>query len=225
MNDYIVASCKEWHLEGFAKNTESLPGRWTYVDTPERLEDKIERTTPKYIFFLHWNWIVEESIWSKHECVCFHMTDLPYGRGGSPLQNLIQDGKKETKLTALQMVKELDAGPIYAKTPMTLEGRAEEIYMRAGEKSWELIKWLVEDEPTPSPQQGTVVTFKRRNPSQSNLPASLSLDRIYDHIRMLDAPTYPPAFIEHEGIRIEFSHAALNKDNISAKVTIRKICT
>ncbi len=25
----------------------------------------------------------------KFECVCFHMTDVPYGRGGSPLQNLI----------------------------------------------------------------------------------------------------------------------------------------
>ena len=43
------------------------------------------------------------------------MTDLPYGRGGSPLQNLIINGHKETMMSALRCVQELDAGPIYLK--------------------------------------------------------------------------------------------------------------
>ena len=47
------------------------------------------------------------------------MTDLPYGRGGSPLQNLIVRGHKHTMISAIKCVKELDAGPIYLKKPLT----------------------------------------------------------------------------------------------------------
>ena len=52
----------------------------------------LKKITPRYIFFLHWDWRVPHVIWQQHECVCFHMTDVPYGRGGSPLQNLILEG-------------------------------------------------------------------------------------------------------------------------------------
>jgi methionyl-tRNA formyltransferase len=54
---------------------------------------------------------------------------LPYGRGGSPLQNLIDLGHKDTFVSALKMTEELDAGAIYLKKPLSLEGLAEEIYM------------------------------------------------------------------------------------------------
>ena len=63
------------------------------------------------------------------------MTDVPYGRGGSPLQNLILAGHTETKLTALRMVNEMDGGPVYVKMPLKLEGAAQEIYIKAGELS------------------------------------------------------------------------------------------
>ena len=59
------------------------------------------------------------------------MTDLPYGRGGSPLQNLIVRGKKDTMLSAIQVEKELDAGAIYMKMPLSLEGSAAQILRRA----------------------------------------------------------------------------------------------
>jgi len=55
------------------------------------------------------------------------MTYMPYGRGGSPLQNLIVRGYRHTKLTALRMVEEFDAGPVYLKEDLCLEGNAEEI--------------------------------------------------------------------------------------------------
>ena len=48
------------------------------------------------------------------------MTDVPYGRGGSPLQHLILAGHRETKVSALRMVEAFDAGPVYLKAPMDL---------------------------------------------------------------------------------------------------------
>jgi len=220
---YIVATCKSWHEKGYEELKNQISADWFWAASPDDLLVLLKNVVPRYIFFLHWNWLVPPDVWSKYECVCFHMTDVPYGRGGSPLQNLIVTGHKETKLSVLQMVGEMDAGPVYIKKVLLLDGRAEEIYKRAGELSFEIIRWMVETEPNPELQQGDVVIFKRRNPMQSKLPVSGALEGIYDHIRMLDAPTYPFAFIEHGCFRLEFSNAELKKDKITAQVTIRQV--
>ena len=221
--DYIVASCKPWNKSGYQSLTEDIDANWYWVSTPEQLMECLETCQPRYVFFLHWNWFVPNAIWQKYECVCFHMTDVPFGRGGSPLQNLIVAGHKETKLTALRMVQEMDAGPVYTQQTLLLAGRAEAIYKQAGEISFDIIRWMAANEPTPTPQQGEPVLFKRRNPAQSLMPNSGDLEKMYDHIRMLDAPSYPLAFMENGEFRFEFSSAILVGDEISAEVKIRKI--
>lgn len=217
---YVVASCKSWHKERYDRMLEEHGGEWYWVSSPNELMDCIRHARPRYVFFLHWNWIVPVEIWTKYECVCFHMTDVPYGRGGSPLQNLILAGHSQTKLTALKMVGEVDAGPIYTKKPLSLDGSAEEIYLRAGELSFEVIRWIVDAEPEPQEQQGEPTFFKRRKPDQSLLPEKCSSKEVYDFIRMLDAEGYPRAFIKYGDMRIEFSAAKLNADGVSASVNI-----
>jgi hypothetical protein len=49
-----------------------------------------------------------------------------------------------------------------------------------------------------------------------------TLSRAYDYIRMLDGEGYPPAFIETEKLRIEFSDAQYMGSWVSAKVVIKK---
>lgn len=187
----------------------------------ELVLDKIRQINPLYIFFPHWSWIIPEDIFANFECVVFHMTDLPYGRGGSPLQNLIVRGFKDTKLTALRCVNGLDAGPIYLKKPLPLAGTAEEILQRASELMYEMIIEIVENHPEPVQQQGEVVLFKRRHPEDGNLAPLGELSQVYDYIRMLDAEGYPRAFIETEKFHIEFSEAKLDENYLKAKVRIR----
>ena len=67
------------------------------------------------------------------------MTDLPFGRGGSPLQNLVERGIYETKVSAIRCCKELDGGDVYMKKPLSLWGTAEEIYLRAAELTKEMM--------------------------------------------------------------------------------------
>ena len=194
-----------------------------WAHNPSQLEElTTQENSIRYIFFLHWNWLVPEDIWRNHECVCFHMTDVPYGRGGSPLQNLIVRGHKDTRLTALRMVREMDAGPVYVKRDLSLKGSAADIYKRAGELSFEIIQWIIGNQPVPEPQSGEPVVFKRRKPEQSILPGSGSLEGLYDHVRMLDAPTYPPAFIDYGEFVIEFSDARVEGQELNASVKIRK---
>jgi methionyl-tRNA formyltransferase len=218
----VLATSKPWH-EPLAAKYPVAGYRFLWAYDPRQLEKLVNgENNIRYIFFLHWNWLVPENMWKNHECVCFHMTDVPYGRGGSPLQNLIVHGHKNTKLTALRMVREMDAGPVYVKRPLSLEGTAAEIYERAGELSFEIIQWIVGNQPEPSLQTGEPEIFKRRKPEQSVLSESGSIEGLYDHIRMLDAPTYPPAFIEYGEFIIEFSAARVEGQELNASVTIRK---
>ncbi len=218
---FIVAGSKPWNRRVFNEVITKYPGEWHYISGPEDLSfEKVSALFPRYIFFLHWSWKVPPKIFNDYECVCFHMADVPYGRGGSPLQNLIVRGHRHTKLTALRMVEDFDAGPVYLKEDLCLEGNAEEIYIRATYLSAQMIRHIIEDEPEPRPQSGEAIIFKRRKPHQSRIPELPSLQTLHDFIRMLDAEGYPRAFLEYAGFRYEFSRAALYEGRIIADVKI-----
>jgi len=221
--NYIVLGCKSWNRRLFDESLCALPGQWTYANRAEALSlDCLRQFSPRYIFFLHWSWKVPEEIVKRFECVCFHMTDVPFGRGGSPLQNLIVRGHRETTLTALRMSQKFDAGPVYIKEPLSLEGGAEEIYLRAGSLSARMIQRIVQEEMTPVAQAGKAVNFKRRTAAESEIEKPSSLEELYDFIRMLDAEGYPRAFLNYSGMRFEFSRAALYDGRIVADVKISR---
>lgn len=177
---------------------------------------------PRYVFFPHWSWKIPPEVHQGFEAVIFHMTDLPFGRGGSPLQNLIRRGIETTQLTALRCVEALDAGPIYLKRPLSLLGTAEEIFLRAAELMEEMIVELIEQEPEPAEQQGQPVAFKRLGPKDGDLAQAQSVKQAFDMIRMLDADGYSPAFLEVGAFRLEFSRVSLKPDELVADVRIRR---
>lgn len=148
------------------------------------------------------------------------MTDLPFGRGGSPLQNLIVQGIYETQLSALRCVEEVDAGPIYLKRPLSLYGAAEEIYLRASEIIENMILKLIKTNPQPTAQIGEPTFFKRKKPEQGSLLDAKSLEKAFDLIRMLDADSYPSAFINVGNFRLEFTRASRKSESIIADVRI-----
>jgi methionyl-tRNA formyltransferase len=121
------------------------------------------------------------------------------------------------------MVRDLDAGPVYLKKNLCLEGNAEEIYIRATYLSAQMIEYIIREHPQPVLQSGEVTIFKRRTPAQSAIPETDTLQTLHDFIRMLDADGYPKAFLVHNGFRYEFNRAALYDDRILADVTITRL--
>lgn len=150
------------------------------------------------------------------------MADLPYGRGGSPLQNLIVRGHKDTKISALRVVKELDAGPVYFKRNLSLNGSASEILVRCSKIVFSMIPKIIMTKPKPVEQKGAVVEFKRRKPEDGNVAILSDIEKIYDYIRMLDAEGYPHAFFDSGDIRFEFEEAKFKNTKLIAKVKIFK---
>ena len=85
-----------------------------------------------------------------------------------------------------------------------------------------MINIIVKQKIMPVAQKGKVVKFKRRKPKESILSKKTkSLSELYNHIRMLDAKSYPTAFIKHGNLRIEFKKAKINKKSINASVNIK----
>jgi len=219
---YIIAGSRPWCINA-AKGLKKKNIDFFYINNKEDLNlNHIASINPRYIFLPHWSWIIPAEIWNQYECIVFHMTDLPFGRGGSPLQNLIVRGVTETKISALRCEAELDAGPIYMKSPLSLLGTAEEIFIRASNCIADMINEIIITHPNPTPQTGEPIYFKRRLPQDSNISEVTSLETLFDYIRMLDAEGYPNAFIEINNFRLEFSRASLKTDKILADVRITR---
>lgn len=217
----ILANCNPTHDQWVAVLAEELDA--TVVNDKSSLASASqEADSGTIIFFYHWSFLIPPSVYDHHECVLFHMTDLPYGRGGSPLQNLIVRGLTETKMSALRVAEGLDTGDIYLKRSLSLHGTAREIFLRAGALMTEMTHAILQQRPVPTPQTGETTVFKRRKPADGDLNPLSKLTKAYDFIRMLDADGYPPAFVETEHFRFEFSRASLHPDQIIADVRITK---
>ena len=223
----IIATIKSWNIEHANKIKNDFKGQHQIeiIDKKEKLNlMDLEKFKPDFIFFPHWSYIIPKSIYEKYECVVFHMTDLPFGRGGSPLQNLIVRGIYNTKISALRVEKELDAGPVYMKENLDLLGSAEEIYRRASDIIFRIMipKFLKDEKLRPEKQQGEPVYFKRRRPDESELKDFMSLQQIYDYIRMLDAEGYPKAYLKLGNHKISFKNAAIKCGKVYAEVEMEE---
>lgn len=224
MNNYIILSEKQWNVN-LANDLTKLTGdSWVLISEKENFtETELRKLNPKKIFIPHWSYIIPSEIYKNFTCVVFHMTDLPYGRGGSPLQNLIVRGYKETKISAIKVEEGLDTGDIYLKKKLSLNGKAKEIFERANCVILEMITEIVKTDPKPSKQIGEACFFKRRTSEMSSIQDLEQLEQIYDYIRMLDAEGYPKAFLETKNCRFEFKNVSKQNDNtLEAYVRIIK---
>ncbi len=194
-----------------------------FINSNDKLKKNyLKKINPDLIFFPHWNHKINKFIFENFICIGFHSTPLPYGRGGSPIQNMILRGYKSTKISAYEINSKMDAGSIYLQSNLKLNGTGEEIFKRAYEKILLMIFKLIVKLPKQKKQSGKVTYFKRRKPEEGNLLILKNIDKIYDVIRMLDINfiNYPNAFIENKYIKFNFREAKLKKNKIEAKVEI-----
>lgn len=58
----------------------------------------------------------------RHGIINIHPSDLPLHRGPTPVESVILEGSQTTAVSIMQLVKGMDAGPLYAKQQVTLTG-------------------------------------------------------------------------------------------------------
>ena len=200
MNKYVLVDSKGW-FEPIYLGTLSENKKFYIINKKEDLNyEKLNDLSPKYVFFLHWNWKVDSKIHENFKCILFHTAPLPFGRGGSPIQNLILLGFKSSPVCAIKMIEEIDAGPIYLKEEVSLEGNLDEIFKRISKVISKMINKICScKELNPTFQEDkNSVNFKRLTKDDNRLDFSSSLEHLYNQIRMVDGFDYPRAYIEKE---------------------------
>ena len=186
------------------------------VTSPKKLTyNFVKKHDPEFIFFPDWSWIVPEKIVKDFKCVCFHESDLPKFRGGSPIQNQILRGVKKTKTTAFYMTKGIDEGKILLKENLSLVGSLDDIFLRMIDNDYKMIQKIIRGDFKPKNQKGKPTIFKRRTPAESELKSfNHSLEYLHDFIRMLDDP-YPNAFLKSGKRKIVFKNPKLKNKKLT----------
>ena len=222
----IIATIKSWNIKNALRFRDEYREKYDVLLITKKEDlnyDFIKEYNPDYIFFPHWSWIIPEKIYDNFECVVFHITDLPYGRGGSPLQNLIIRKVYNTKISAIRVEKNLDAGKIYLKEDFFIGlGSAEEIFIEVSKIIFEMVEFIIKNTPEPQNQIGEPIYFKRRTPDESDMSKIdfRSLEEIYDFIRMLDGEGYPKSFLKLGKLKIIFSDVHKKGDKLSGRFDI-----
>jgi methionyl-tRNA formyltransferase len=216
---FIIITKKKWDSNNFKKLSKNI----LVLNNINSL--KIKRINPKIIFFIHWSKFISQNIFKKYLCIQFHASNLPKGKGGSPIQNQIMLNVKKTKISAFKISERLDSGPICLQDNLSLKGSAIDILRRMENKSIQMIKKIIKKKFLVfKKQKGKTSLFKRRKPSESKIDFNnmKSINRLYDFLRMLDAPDYPNAFIKLNKFKFTFNDIKINKNKIDAKVKITK---
>ena len=216
---FIIITKKKWDSNNFKKLSKNI----LVLNNINSL--KIKRINPKIIFFIHWSKFISQNIFKKYLCIQFHASNLPKGKGGSPIQNQIMLNVKKTKISAFKISERLDSGPICLQDNLSLKGSAIDILRRMENKSIQMIKKIIKKKfLVLKKQKGKTSFFKRRKPSESKIDFNnmKSINRLYDFLRMLDAPDYPNAFIKLNKFKFTFNDIKINKNKIDAKVKITK---
>ena len=209
MKKYLIISKKKWEKKYYR----SLGKSFYFED--KLILQKVKKISPDIIFFIHWSKKVEPEIFNNFLCIQFHSSNLPKFKGGSPIQNQIIRGKKISRITAFKMNNKIDSGDICLKKKLSLNGSAEQIFKRMEKISISMIKILAKKKVINfQKQKGNSSYFKRRRPNESliNANKNLNLNKIYDFIRMLDAPNYPKAYIKLQKYKILFE-SVKKRDN------------
>ena len=191
------------------------------LSSPKKLTiNYLKRKKPEIIFFPDWSWIIPNEIISIYKCICFHESNLPKFRGGSPIQNQIIRGITKTKTTAFIMNEKIDAGDIILQKNLSLEGSIQEIFSRMSENDYSLILKIINGKYKRRKQSGKPTTYSRRKPKESELKSlNHSINYLYNFIRMLEDP-YPNAFIRIGKQKLIFKKAIYNNKKLSLEVKI-----
>ena len=131
--------------------------------------------------------------------IVIHESDLPLGKGWSPMTWQIIEGKSTIPITLFEAAEEIDAGQIFLQKEIFLEGHEliGEIRDIQGNTTIELVLDFVKnvDNISGRIQKGESTFYAKRTIYDSKLDVKLSLADQFNLLRVCDNERYPAWFI------------------------------
>jgi len=135
---------------------------------------------------------------NRHNVVV-HESELPKGKGFSPLTWQILEGKNQIPITIFEASNEVDSGEIYYKDTIFCDGT--ELIEELREKQFAatkrlIIKFLKNLDKLPKLKNSTKESFyKKRTPEDSMLDVNKTIVDQFNLLRVVDNKRYPAFFI------------------------------
>lgn len=150
-------------------------------------------------FLLGCTKIVPESMLKRNQNnIVVHESNLPKGRGFSPVAWQVLTGANRIPVTLLEAITEPDAGPVWLCGEIVIDGTElmPEIRHKQGKKTLEMcLEYVrIREHLTPKPQTGSASVFRRRTRKDDRLDPEKTIAEQFDHLRIVDNERYPAWF-------------------------------
>ena len=147
--------------------------------------------TPDMVVVVSYGVILRDNVLNSAPVINIHPSDLPRYRGPSPIRTAIFNGDKESAVCLMQIVPELDAGPVFMRTPFKIgeNDTNETIEKRVSEIGSEmLVEYLSAPEKyARAPQNGTPTFTHKFTGRDEIIDWTKQPHEIHNQIRALGA--------------------------------------
>jgi methionyl-tRNA formyltransferase len=157
------------------------------------------------LFLVSCSEIVTEKVKEKYgKTLVIHASNLPVGRGWSPLIWQVLAGQQEIVVSLLEAGQRVDTGDIWAQEVIRIPATAlhDEINEILFQVELKLLDYAVANAEVVEPRRQDPNTkptyFERRTPAHSEIDAFRSIAEQFDLIRVCDPKRYP-AFFYYKG--------------------------
>ena len=185
----------------------------------------VKELSPDVIVTLAYGQIVPQGLLDipKQGCINLHGSLLPKYRGAAPIQYALINNEKVTGMTLMKMVKEMDAGEMYATEEVEIseDDNATSLFEKMGDAALRLIlKSLpiyLEGNLKGVAQDESLVTFAPSiKPEEEKIDLSKTKEEIYGLIRGLS--DVPGAYLYFEDTKLKIYRAKIVSDETLGEV-------
>ena len=156
-------------------------------------------------------------------CINLHGSLLPKYRGAAPIQYALLNNEKVTGMTLMKMVKEMDAGEMYATEEVEIEedDNSTSLFNKMGDAALRLslrvLPLYLENKLPGTPQDESMVTFAPSiKPEEEKIDLSKTKEQIYGQIRALSE--VPGAYLYLDELKLKIYKAKIISDEVNEEV-------
>ena len=154
------------------------------------------------VFILGYTKILKAGFLKKNKLnLVIHESDLPKGKGFSPIQNQIKDGKTKIKINLLKAEKKPDSGAIYESLWINIPkykiyDEIRSLQVAATKKL--LLRFLKKYPFNKSrKQKGKSTFYKKLTHKDDKISVNKTIYQLFDHLRVSNHKQYPNYFFMH----------------------------
>ena len=156
------------------------------VRQPERLGDAFVPEVDTLVVVAYGQ-LVPRSALERARWLNVHPSLLPRWRGAAPIERALMAGDEETGVSIIELVEELDAGPIAAqqRTPVGIDDDAGAVFARAAELTPDLIDAALANRRTVPQLEDGITYAEKIAPADRELEWSRPPEELHNRIRAL----------------------------------------